>query len=285
MKRLLPSLFLSLFTLFGIAQETISVRFEWANDSLGGVFFEKTSMHIPVQFYEDSSTYYFQFDTGSNRSFLYTDHGISEELTKSLTSASGHKASIGEIQLLKTNSNQAYTKNGKRYIGTIGADLFKDKVVEIDFVNQFLTIHSSYDSTQFHWIAMKTNRGRPVLQFVIEGAEYDFLFDTGSSLFELWTTKKLWKKWMDVESDIKEFPISSWGEINTASRAKLKAHTAYSLCPEIQLEAVWFNSSKKFAKNFKRMGVSGIIGNKPFLKHSVLLDLKNKKMGLKNCEQ
>lgn len=77
---------------------------------------------------------------------------------------------------------------------------------------------------------------------------YDFLFDTGSSLFELWTTKRLWKKLRSKQASIDNYPISSWGEINTAFRTEIKNGVFIPSFNDFKLETIWYNSNKSFHK-------------------------------------
>lgn len=269
------------FTVFSQIKTTF--RFEWGNDTLNGEFFEKTSMHIPVKLYNDTTTYYFQFDTGSDASFLYIGDTTYKKIIEKFTSKEGIQTNLGKLQLFSIESNTIYTENGKTHIGTIGSDFLKDKKVEIDFKNQNITILTNYDSLEYQTIPMETSYGRPIITINHQNHEYKFLFDTGSSLFELWTTKKTWKKWTDANSNIKRFPISSWGKINIAYRAPLKTQLNTSLCNSLIFKTIWYNSNKKFDAEFKKMKLSGIIGNKPFLGTILLLDFESKLIGVKNC--
>ncbi len=266
------------------SQTKTTFRFEWGNDTLNGEFFEKTSMHIPVKLYNDTTTYYFQFDTGSDASFLYNGDSVYKKIIEDFTSKEGIQTNLGKIQLFSIESNTIYTENGKTHIGTIGSDFLKDKKVEIDFKNQIISLLSNYSNLDYHTVPMETSYGRPVIPLIHQNNSYNFLFDTGSSLFELWTTKKNWKKWTDKTSKIEEFPISSWGKINTSYRSLLAINLSSTLCKTLVLKTVWYNSNKKFDHEFRAMNLSGIIGNKPFLESIILLDFERKLIGIKNCK-
>ncbi len=274
--------------LFFVSQASISqtttINFEWSNDSLNGLLFEKTAMHIPIHFENDTITYYFQLDTGSDQTFLYSYDSLQINLPLSLLTENVFKSDIGLLNVVKLNTKKCYLENGRLHIGTLGADFFTKKIVEIDFPMQQIRFLSSYDSTSFKLKAMKLSYGRPIIQVERQNKTYDFLFDTGSSLFELWTTKSIWNKFREKSSNVDEFPISSWGEINKAYRSTLNSNFNICFCSSIKIKHVWYNSNKSFAQGFQSLNIDGIIGNKPFLDQILLIDFENKKIGVKQCK-
>lgn len=262
------------------SQNFKSTDFTWKNKTLNNELFEKSSMHIPVKFEGDSTVYYFQFDTGSNKSFLYTGPKSNVKILERIKTKTKLSTSIGDVVLLPRKSNSTYVENGKIFIGTIGSDILKDQIIEIDFIKQKLIVLDEYDLYDYNLFEMKLSYGRPVMRFTIEDEDYSFLYDTGASLFDLWTTQKLWSEWQIQSSDKDEFPISSWGKINISYRSLFdnpnKDNEVMS-----KLKYIWYNSNNNFEKTFKDAGVHGIIGNRPFLENILLLDFKNKRIGIK----
>jgi hypothetical protein len=264
-----------------LGQTVYSIPFVWSDAELNGDHFAKTSMHIPVKLSGDSSTYYFQFDTGANKSFLYTKGNTDSTLVKRCNNGDSILSNIGLLHLIPISSNSVYKESGKTFIGTIGADFFADKIIEINFPEQRINVLESYDSSKYELMPCKGSLGRPTITLTIDKQEYNFLYDTGSSLFDLWTTKKLWNKWKSPDSPIQEYPISSWGKINSASRAKLYAPIAINQKTSTQLIEIWYNSNKNFKKSFRNARVSGIIGNKPFTNQTIIIDIVNQRIGIK----
>ena len=267
------------FKIFG--QTVYSIPFVWSDSELNGEYFGKTSMHIPVKLSGDSSTYYFQFDTGADKSFLYTKGNLDSALVKNCINGDSVLTDIGLLHLIPISSNSVYKENGKTFIGTIGADFLTNKIIEINFPLQRINVLESYDSSKYELMPCKGSSGRPTITLTIDNQKYNFLYDTGSSLFDLWTTKKLWKKWKNPDSQIQQYPISSWGKINSASRAKLYSPIAISKNASSQLIEIWYNSNKNFKKSFKNARVSGIIGNKPFINQTVIIDIESQRIGIK----
>ncbi len=267
---------------FTYAQIEQSIPFIWSNDTLNGEYFEKTSMHIPVQLENDTTKYYFQFDTGSNKSFLYTGGEYNDSLIHQFSSSKEIHSNIGILNLSPRNSNSIYTKNGKIFIGTIGADFLTDKIIAIDFPNQKIHIlNKNYDSNLYSFKPLILSFGRPVFSITIAHQTQYFMYDTGSSLFELWTTKRLWKKWKKTHAEVDQFPIRSWGKINISYRTNLFKETEIFNSSTATLSEIWYNSNIKFKWMFRRSKISGIIGNKPFLDHTILIDIPNRKIGIK----
>ena len=89
--------------------------------------------------------------------------------------------------------NENDLKQGKPiHIGTIGADLFQNKVVIIDYKSTKLAITDSVPSQYASLPSVKftIDNGIIKLPFSINGQECPMMFDTGSSPFQLVTTKE-----------------------------------------------------------------------------------------------
>jgi len=273
--------FFMLLNSIGFTQIVQTIPFSWSNDTLNGAFFDKTAMHLPVRFSNDTTTYYFQLDTGSEESYFYSGNWMKQETLDQLKKADSIQTSIGFLQLKQLEGQKIVTENGRVYCGTIGSDFFDAKIIEIDYLYQEIHFLKSYSSSEYTLDSLKLSFGRPIISIQTPTKNYDFLFDTGSSLFELWTSKKLWKKLKEPNSEVFEFPINSWGTMNNAYRASMGPGITCLHSEAIEIQTIWYNSNKQFAKDFKSIEIAGIIGNKPFLNQTLLIDFQNMKIGLK----
>src|SRR5690554_2735616 len=176
-----------------------------------------------------------------------------------------------------------FTEQNKLVLGTIGADVLKNKIVQIDYQKQEIIFIDKADTNLFEFHPMNLSHGRPVLGIVADERRYSFIFDTGSSLFELWTTKKTWKKFAFKNSPVNEFTIWSWGQLSTIYSAPVIYDYSLFKCKEINLNSVCYSSNKKHDKIFKQAKVNGVIGNKPFLRTVLVLDFKTERFGIKKC--
>jgi len=275
--------FYLLFCNYLFAGESDTLYFEWLGDSINGVYHEKTAMIIPVSFENDTNKYYFQFDTGANVSSIYQGRENNSNLAFPIINSTRIKTNIGEVNFDTISYMSPFTEQNKLVLGTIGADVLKNKIVQIDYQKQEIIFIDKADTNLFEFHPMNLSHGRPVLGIVADERRYSFIFDTGSSLFELWTTKKTWKKFAFKNSPVNEFTIWSWGQLSTIYSAPVIYDYSLFKCKEINLNSVCYSSNKKHDKIFKQAKVNGVIGNKPFLRTVLVLDFKTERFGIKKC--
>lgn len=273
-------LLLTLLTIYvdSHAQVLKTIPFVWTNDTMNGTIIEKTAILIPIQFENDTSTYFFQFDTGANSSCLYTRNLQDSMFIQRITSPTGISTSLGMLKF-ESNENMDFQADKDAPIGTIGSDFLSERILEIDFKNGQLVFIVNYDETNY-WISdIDQSFGRPVFRLSYDNKEYLFLFDTGSSLFELWTSKSVWRKWRHQNSEWRTFEISSWGKTKTAVTSSTHSDSPNFL--HIQFKEISYVENYRF----KRTMLNGIIGNKPFLNEILLLDFQKNKVGLKKLNE
>lgn len=265
------------------AGKSDTLYFEWLGTDVNGVFFEKSAIIIPIQVVNDTNTYYFQLDTGANKSSIYTGRKNGVESSMALSDSLELKTQIGTIQLDTISHMSPFEEKGKLVVGTVGADILKDKVAQIDFPNQMIILSDDLNEYGLTLHEMSLSYGRPVFHLPMAKSNYQFLFDTGSSIFELWTTRKIWKKATQRNSPISEFSVWSWGKLNLMYTASISGEMNFLACENIELNSASYSANKKHRRNFKQAGVDGVIGNKPFLENVVVLNFKSMQIGVQNC--
>lgn len=278
MKARLLNILLFLVPLLSFGQYSQEIKFIWKAAESRSQKFEKAVMLVPVQFNSDTTTYFLQFDTGATHSYLY-----SNRLKCFNSSERSMETSLGKI-LFRDNKSIKATAEKNASIGTLGANFLKDKVVQINFVDQTIKIDTPYDTTDYLIKPLNTLNGRPVLEVSINGKEQNLLYDTGSSLFGIWTTKKNWKRLREKSDPIGSFPISSWDKSNIGYYSgidkTLPAIISGSNHPlDIQ---VWYVDNRNYKKFFHQNNLFGILGNQPFLHREIILDYQTKVFGIKN---
>lgn len=267
-----------LFTCSVKAQNLDSLHFVWSGDSIGGQYFEKTAILLPVHITNDTNTYYFQFDTGANHSTLYLG---TENKIKPVVKETNIQTNIGVLHFDTLSSMSPFIENQHLVLGTLGADILQSKMLLIDFQKQLIVYGDSIETTQFHNYSMQTSFGRPAIDISINGNPYTFLFDTGSSIFEIWTTRRLWKKYRSSNSKIDELKIWSWGELNSVYTSQINHPTNIYNHSNLQIVNISYNSNRKFQSLFKSAKVGGIIGLKPFYNTTIIIDVPAKQFGIK----
>lgn len=189
-------------------------RFEWTNDSLGGKYVTKTAMVIPCKIEGLPYNFTFQFDLGAYFSGIYENslrsfNNQSPDLKNRFSRMRSplqfwnNKKAFSDLNILfgnyKLSNKRSYfysgygekinvdaaAKNDTFRIGTIGADLFKNKILIIDYPNQRFAICDTMpgsDNVAFSTIKID-KAGRVILPMFIKERKFKILFDNGSSIF------------------------------------------------------------------------------------------------------
>ena len=281
-------------------------KFEWSNDSLGGKYLERTAMFIPCKIEGLPYNFTFQFDLGigateinqnSINSFLKGNPALSKRI-KNLKSPLQFWNSRKRFNDLAINFGnvKATTENGflkKDYgdkydvseipgntvypIGSIGADMFQNKILIIDYPKQRFgicdTLPGSY-KTSFSNIELD-KAGRVILPMQLKGKNYNVLFDNGSSLFALLVADSRINEF-STAPDIDTLKINSWGVKHDV--------TGRLIQDSFQLAGHTFSRVEVFAdyrKNMRSAGFDAITGNILFWDKTVVIDFKHKKFGIK----
>jgi hypothetical protein len=279
-------------------------RFKWSNDSLGGKYYKRTAMIIPAEIIGIPFRFTFQFDLGaSTEIYETTARSIFEQYPelnrihrlKSILQFWNTKKSIKDLEinfgnitainrnvLLETNYGESVdlttiTDSSEVQIGTIGADLFQNKVLIIDYPNQRFAICNSLPN--FYKDALidieLDNSGRVILPMIFKNKKYKLLFDNGSSMFPLLVSdnKTAFFSTAKVTDTIK---ISSWGKMHNV--------IGRPFTDTFQLGAQFFSNIKiysDFRKEYRTDAFDAITGNVLFWNKTIVIDFKNKKFGIK----
>lgn len=284
---------------------TISwAKFEWTSGELSGKQMDRLSMNIPCKINDLPNSFTFQFDLGASLT------GVYEKTFSSLYA--GQPASAHKIKRLRSllqfwNGNKyfedlnltfgnytatnkvgfVYKNYGEEirlpdlkdtiHLGTIGADLFKDKILIIDYPNtRFAVCDQVPLDLQVDLIDIELDKnGRVILPMKIKGKDLRIMFDNGSSIFPLITRAENISDF-STSADIDTIRISSWGQIHGVT-GKLITDT-------FELAGQKFNVVKVYA-NHSGLGIDdqtdAMTGNALFWNKTMVIDFKNKKFGVK----
>ncbi len=279
------------------------VQFEWTNEIISGKYFEKTSINVPCKIEGYKTIFTFQLDIGAEYTGIYENtfrsldilNQISENKLKKLKSPLqfwntdkfinnfdlqfGKYSVLNKIGFVYENHGEKLIKVNKNdtiHLGTIGRDLFKNKVLIIDYPNERFAISDK--------IPEEYNRnltdieidptGRIILPMKIRNQNYKITFDTGSSIFPIITEAKNISKFSSLP-DIDTITISSWGKKHDVT-GKLITDT-------FKIAGQKYCNVKVYA-NHSGLGIDdltdGMTGNALYWDKTILIDFKNKKMGI-----
>lgn len=288
------------------------IDFQWSADSLNGRFVEKTAMKVEVKI--DNMPYLFdaQFDLGAVSTMVYGNtfapylaqnpflqasidtgktiyiEGVSCPYLKNIHLNIGGVNFEKQDIALFTGYGEMMTEDSMRtstvkHIGSIAADLFKDKILVIDYVNQRLC---SIDNLPVSWqsnvdfVDMEhiSDMNWILIPVKINGVLRKVLFDTGSSLFSFISSPTKIAEIANTAHCVDSITVSSWGVIETV-RAYTPANPM--IMGKIELPSLAVYASENLEdESLDGAGFWGILGNRYFLDKMIIIDYKNKKFGI-----
>lgn len=281
------------------------IPFTWKSFDSNGKQYERGFMFVPISFPEIHKKFQMQFDLGANVSLIY-ENSLDTIIAKHPNFQTKIVKLNDKFRMVKTNfklgnyvpdndSLFIYPKYGDKTnfdnlskIGSIGANLISSKILIIDFPNKTLKIRKSMSENEkdkFVCTDLENKNGKLVIKLKINNKLYNFLYDSGASAFPIITTDKNFYDLLTGAEKIDKEKITgnSWGnKINIFG-----AESSY----DIYLENISLNKNKKYktyytdskrnADNLNKIGVIGTIGNELFINDIIVIDLKNKKFGIR----
>lgn len=280
-------------------------KFNWVNKFINGKYFEKVAINLPCKIENLPYTFTFQLDLGADRTGIYENNLSSFyksnpellnnvkrlknpiQFWNSKKSYNNLNLSFGDY-IAKNNKSYLYNNYGEKinlesikkndtiHIGTIGVDLFKNKVLIIDYPNQRIAICEKIPA-EFtkNLIDIELDRnGRVILPYKSNSEKYKVMFDTGSSMFPLIATSK------KIERFSKQPIIDT---IETSSTGTKHYMTSRIINKTFELGGMKFINQKIY-ENRTNKGIDlepdATAGNYLFWKNVVVIDFRNKKFGI-----
>ncbi|RZK21892.1 MAG: hypothetical protein EOO56_10465 [Hymenobacter sp.] len=308
MKQLLTFLFLALTTT-AFGQQLPWIPFNWEGGTLAGRHFDKVAITVPVTLDNLPHKFKMQLDLGAVTTQVY-GNAIAPYLEKypalqaKLDSArhfciqnqnngklAGVNLHLGKVDFgvrdlgyFKNFGHKLTAKTladkGEVHVGTLAPDLFQNRVLLIDYPHHRLcvldNVPAAYAGASFQPFKLKD--GRIKIPLRINGQSEDLLFDTGSSLFALLTTRQQAVAMTTgaVQDSIK---TSSWGEHYYVYGRRPRG-AIYFGKTQLPSALVYADNLHKFDKLYTEENVWGITGNAYFLHNTVIIDYKNRVFGV-----
>ncbi|WP_261511482.1 pepsin/retropepsin-like aspartic protease family protein [Chryseobacterium paludis] len=285
--------------------------FSWYSAKISGKTFDKVAMLVPVKVNDLNANFTVQFDLGSDATLIYgntissyykenemknfilqdsksTDDGgkigyATKGLVYHFGKLSGDKLIYKDNYGDKIPRDSLFTKNPK-HIGSLGADIFYNKVLIIDYPNKKMCLLDSLDN---HWknittfVDVRSKNGRLHIPLTIDKKTYWFLFDTGASLFPINISKDLWNSLVDKSAKTDTILANSWGEKVKFYGRPIK-EKVYLGKKKLESNYAWYNENKRLQEFNKTEQINGLTGNAFFVNDIVVLDFKNNKFGVVN---
>lgn len=265
-----------------IENESGNVPMIWADSN-------KSALLLPTHFPGDSTTYYLQFDTGAVYTELYSP--VIEKI-KAVSIRNGCAVSsfyIGKTKITSDHFKVFHTgkKSGEnasvKIIGTLGADILENRKTLLNFRDNFIVFNLSKGPNDFKnkLIDFTFKKRKIVINGNLKGKNEKFLYDSGTSAYELLTNKENWEALKRPQSKVVTEKAQSRPNVLTAYTADTD-ETIRFRDKEIPLNTVTYveGFSQTQYMLMKFSGMTGMLGNKIFLKNRIYIDCSKEKIGI-----
>lgn len=281
-----------------IPQADQRIAIVWKGDSMGTVWNPHAAMLIPVKLPHCPRQFYMQFDLGSPYSMFYKNklEEISQRYPESVRLVDSSKAlakfrfrlhrteiSAREMALREYNGKAiAWDKKELEIIGTIGADLIENKTIVINYPGKYILLSNSDKHTANLPLSdFMFERRAVLLPAAINGKKLMLYFDTGSSAFELLTSKETALALARPETVPVRYTVRSWNNTLVANTVPTGDSIDIAMQRLPLVTATYMeNVSDNTVSQMMKMGIGGMTGNKLFLKHVLVLDTRNRKFAV-----
>ena len=273
--------------------DTIPIK--WIENKISPI----SAMLLPVKINGIATQFYMQFDSGSPNTVFY------KNAIKSIYSKFPNKIgkidssskivnlnfNIGKINVSSNTFpvlNYGQTINWSddesiKIIGTIGTDFLEKKITILNFKENYCYFGNSVPNKKLvnSLVTFQFKKRKILIPAKINGKSYNLLYDTGTSAFELITSKKIWNELSKKNEEIKIDKGNSWGNVLKTYTTKSDKYIRFENT-KIDLNEVTYIEGTTFIQNslMKLSGMGGMIGNKIFINKVLILDCKNQKIGI-----
>jgi len=286
-----------IFVLIGICISSCSqkssqnlewIPFVWESGSDWGKYIEKMAIYVPVTIEDLPYKFIMQFDLGTPTTCFYGQalipfrnkySSIDNKWNNQIYRFNNVDLKLGEVAFkdidiglffdegieLSLDSINAATEIE---IGIVGADLFQNKVLLIDYkLNRLAiteTVPIEYQNVSFE--TFETSNGLVRLPFQIKGNMEYLLFDTGGSFFSLATTKQN-ALTIGCTPIVDSLTVTSWGRHITFYG--LETVTPIMFGSKImESTIVYYDEMASFDDLYQSINVWGLTGNGFFFRRS-----------------
>lgn len=250
---------------------------------------DKNALLVPIHFPKNTITYYLQFDTGAVYTEFYNKaipllKGITPNDEQAITSFYIGKTKITSHKIKISNAGKNLEKNNPvKIIGTLGADILEDRKTLINFKDNNVVFNLSKEPDEFQntLIDFKFTKRKIVIHGNLKGKDEKFLYDSGTSAYELLTNKENWESLRLPQSQVIIEKAQSRPNILTTYTTRTHSTIRFNN-KDLPLREVTyvegFSQSQYMLMKFS--GMSGMLGNKIFLNHKIYIDCSKEKFGI-----
>jgi hypothetical protein len=277
-----------------IPDNRYKISFIWKSGTENGHVEKHEALLLPVKLLNCPKQFYMQFDLGAPTTIFYKNKlaSISQKypgLVPNIDTAAKLKEivfSIGkkrvkatEINLIKTSEEGIDWDKDVQIIGTIGADFIDNRSILINYPKQYIEMNSTIPARRKAEAADFTYMQRNIMfPVTVRGKKTMLYFDTGSSSYELLTSRDIAESFAEPGASATKSTALSWG--NTLYVYSLPTTDSIEITSQkLPITKVSYveGASEEQVNRMLKLGIGGVTGNKLFLHSKLFLDTKNKK--------
>lgn len=249
---------------------------------------------LPIKINGINQILFMQFDSGSSTTVFYKKslESIAEkfENQQKIDVSNNTISTAFTLGKMKIISNTFEVLNygekvdfdnpkAENIIGTIGTDLLEKRIAVLDFKNSKVSFIEKIQENDFTPFEFK--KRKILIPSLLENQNLKLLYDSGASGYELITTKEIWQQYKIENSAVKTEKGNSWGNTLSIYSASAKKKIQFAQLTLDLSEVTHIEGTPDLQKFLmKHSGMQGMIGNKLFLNHKLILDCKNEKFTL-----
>lgn len=281
-------------------QPIVWIPFHWEDDTISGKYIEKAFIFIPVKIEGLTHDFTMQLDLGTNQTLFY-GNTINPYMEKYSILADKYEVPMfrninlhmGPVEFNGLNIGY-YNHFGEkipldsidsktpRHVGTIASDIFRNKIVVIDYTSCRMAVLDSLPVEYKHLPAkeFELSDGIMKIPFRINGNNRMLLYDTGSSPFQLVTSKERALEISDSQiTDSLSGPLW-WGKEITFYGLEVNKPIEFG-GKALDKSKIYYDKEGLWNNIFDTYNVWGITGNAYFFDNTVIIDYKNKLFRIK----
>lgn len=296
-------------------QSSSTFSFYWEGDSAGTRYIEKSYLLVPLTVEALPYTFNAQFDLGSPLTLFYKNalapyFTLHPELAQKIDTSNaiwlmGSRCDLlGPVKLelppQKFEDHYVFVMEGfgdsltidsvhsptSKHIGTIGADLFMDGMLVINYPRQEMLYTKELplswkDSVDFVKCIIKD--GRIKIPLYINGKKRYVLFDTGSSMFSLTTIEENMPEITGAAHTpvADSIEVSRWGDrfYMYAKMPEVSIRLGKTLFPPAL--CYYEKNAGDMQQFYRSENIWGIAGNAYFFDYTLIIDFRKKRFGIK----
>jgi hypothetical protein len=161
-------------------------------------------------------------------------------------------------------------------VGTLGTDILEKRTVVLDFPRQQISFLETAPALPYQDFSFK--KRKILLPLTLGGETFPVLYDSGSSAYELITDEATFTALKLPNEVVKQEKGNSWGKTLKVSTAPANAQIKIGNAA-LTLHSVTHITGTSKAQNLlmKFSGMKGMVGNRLFLGHTLVIDAAKEK--------